>query len=43
MKYLIMCEGPNEKEIIKILLGREYKQINGAHKKDEGYLADLLR
>ena len=36
MKYLIMCEGPNELAIIN------YRTLNGAHRKDELYLADLL-
>ena len=36
MKYLIMCEGPNELAIIN------YRILNGAHRKDELYLADLL-
>ncbi len=31
MKYLVMCEGPNEKE------------TNGTHAKDEHYLAELLK
>lgn len=38
MKILIMCEGPNEKEAI-----REYHKLNKAHKKDELYLASLLK
>lgn len=90
MKYLIMCEGPNELEVVKLLLendcfiftmdkaktfakenikcGRkaykndtafyrdyygnnipllvnsikQYRQHQGAHKKDEHYLAELL-
>ena len=37
MKRLVMCEGPNELEI------KDYKRLNGAHKNDELYLADLLK
>lgn len=45
-KLLIMCEGPNEKEIIKILLEdciKKYHKHNGSHDKDEHYLDELLK
>lgn len=45
MKRLIICEGPNELCIMRILLNndKEYKRIKGAHKKGELHLADLLK
>lgn len=50
MKYILMCEGANELEIINILLennrlklSREYYRLHKSHKKDEGYLAALLQ
>lgn len=51
MKYLIMCEGSNEKKIIELLIGndklvesiREYKIRNNSHGDDQHYLLELLK
>ena len=52
MKYLVMCEGQNEKVIIELLLNNNLKDLIkdikksrnlGKNNKDEIYLADLLK
>lgn len=53
MKYLILCEGPNEKKIIDMLLENKKLKVSEddllgrityhAHKKDEHYLVEILK